>query len=165
MSRCPRVLLAIAVVAVHGCEVGSTTAAETAVQPEKVAVVQDPDLTDPLGRAVAASAARVAPGWNKVDKLWRGELRSREALGFLAVLPYGRCYRFVGAGGAAITDFDLVLLDPNGVEIQRDVAQDSAPILGVDASICPEYPGAYRIEARPRTGTGPIAIGLYRDPR
>jgi hypothetical protein len=114
---------------------------------------------------VAQAAARVAPGWTKIDKLWRGELRSREALGFLAVLPYGHCYRFVGTGDPSVSDFDLVLLDPRGVEVQRDVTRDGAPVLGVDASICPEEAGAYRIEARPRTGTGAIAIGLYRDPR
>lgn len=122
----------------------------------------DPDLQDALGQAVNDAAARHAPGWEKLDKLWRGQLGTRERQDFMAVLVYGHCYRFIGVGGAGVSDLDLALFDPHGVEAQRDVTQESTAVLGVDSAICPIEPGAYRIGARVRDGAGAFAIGLYR---
>ncbi len=127
------------------------------------ALPPDPDLADPLGQAVADAAHHGAPDWQKQDKLWRGQLGVRERQGFLAVLVYGHCYRFIGVGGPGVGDLELALFDPRGVEMQRDVTQDATAVLGVDSGICPSEPGAYRIELRMREGSGSFALGLFRD--
>jgi hypothetical protein len=155
---------ALACVTVSGCKEDRMREEAARMAAERAAVTAaDRDLQDPLGHSVAQAALSAADGFVKVDKLWRGELAPKERRAFLAVLPYGHCYRFVAAGGPGVTDLDLALIDPNGVELQRDVTQDSTPALGRDASICPVEPGAYRVEARMRGGEGTFAIGLYRD--
>jgi hypothetical protein len=138
---------------------------EAEAQAEQVAKAAnaDPELQDPLGQSVRDAAREHAAGFIKMEHLWRGELATRERRAFLAVLPYGHCYRFVAAGGTGVEDLDLALFDPNGVEVQRDVTQESSAVIGEQASLCPVEPGAYRIEARMRSGAGPFAIGLYRD--
>ncbi len=123
----------------------------------------DPDLADPLGQAMAETAQSEASGWEKVGKLWRGKLAARERQAFLSVLTYGHCYRFIGVGAGSVVDLDLALLDPNNVEVQRDVTEGAVTVLGKTVALCPADPGAYRIEARMRSGAGDFAIGLYRD--
>jgi hypothetical protein len=128
-----------------------------------LATSQDPDLADPLGQAIVVSAKSDAPGWHKVDHLFRGSLEERGKQAFLVVLPYGHCYRFLAVGGEQVRDLDLVLFDANGAETLRDVTQSATPALGVSSGICPEEPSAMRVEARMRHGHGSFAIGLFRD--
>ncbi len=121
----------------------------------------DPDLADPLGRAIAKLAGERARGFTKADKLMRGTLEARGRQGFLAVHTYGKCYRFIASGGPGVVDLDLVPLDPNGVEILRDTNEGAAAIVSESSPICPEDAGAYRIEARMRSGDGTFAIARY----
>jgi hypothetical protein len=127
------------------------------------AAKRDPELADALGQAIVDVAERDAPGWVKVDKLWRGTLDERARQGFLVVLTYGHCYRFVGVTENADSDLDLLLFDANGVEKQRDVTQGASAMLGAAAAICPSDPSAVRIEARMRHGRGAFAIALLRN--
>jgi len=128
------------------------------------AAKHDPDLADPLGQAIIELAQVEAVGWVKEGPLLRGALEDRARQGFLVVLKYGHCYRFLGVAGAEVRDLDLLLFDANGMEVQRDVTQSATPVLGASASICPADPIAVRIEARMRNGSGPFAIALLRDP-
>ena len=127
------------------------------------AAAQDPEFSDPLGRAIADAARVEARGWVKEGKFMRGTLEERGRQAFLVVLRYGHCYRFIGTAQDA-NDMDLLLFDANGVETQRDVTQSATPILGASASICPTEPSAVRIEARMRAGRGAFAIALFHDP-
>jgi hypothetical protein len=124
----------------------------------------DPELGDALGQAIVELAQHAAPGWVKEGKLLRGSLEERGRQGFLVVLTYGHCYRFLGVTDHESSDLDLLLYDANGVEKQRDVTQEPTAALGVDASICPGEPSAMRIEARMRHGRGAFAIALLRNP-
>ncbi len=124
----------------------------------------DPELEDGLGRVIARLQSEIAPSWVRFEKPFRGELRARERQSFLVVLKYGHCYRVIGAGGAGVTDLDLVLLDSNGVEVQRDVTRDATPTIGVKASLCPGDAGAYRIDVRMAEGQGPFVAAVFRDP-
>ena len=45
-----------------------------------------------------------------------GSLRQGERSDHLLVLEAGRCYRVVGVGGDGVTDMDLFLYDPAGVQ-------------------------------------------------
>jgi hypothetical protein len=121
----------------------------------------DPDLGDPLGASVIAHAREHAAGFTKAGKLFRGDLEAKDRQGFLAVLTYGKCYRFIGSGGPGVEDLELVLLDSNGVEMQRDTVQGPQAVVGETSSVCPFDAGAYRIEARMRAGHGAFAIGVY----
>jgi hypothetical protein len=128
------------------------------------AAKQDPELGDALGQAIVDLAQRSAPGWVKEGKLLRGSLEERARQGFLVVLTYGHCYRFLAVTDNESNDLDLLLYDANGVERQRDVSQAPTAALGVDASLCPGEPSAMRVEARMRHGRGPFAIALLRNP-
>lgn len=139
------------------CEQASVEAPTPPPAPQ----AKDPDLEDPLGRAIAKLADAHARGFTKQEKLMRGTLEARGRQGFLAVLTYGKCYRLLASGGPGVVDLDLVLLDPNGVEILRDTTEEPTAIVSESSPICPEEAGAYRIEARARSGEGPFAIGLY----
>src|SRR5262245_3859340 len=90
---------------------GAQDASANAPANKPVAEKPDPDLMDALGQSIASLAEREAVGYTKVGRLWRGELAARERRGFLAVLVYGHCYRFLAVGGAGVSDLDLALLD------------------------------------------------------
>jgi hypothetical protein len=134
-----------------------------AVAAFEAAAHSDPDLADPLGRAIVELAQQDAAGWVKAGKLFRGTLPARGRQSFLVVLPYGHCYRFLGVS-EAMSDLDLLLFDDAGVELQRDVTQSPTAMLGASAALCPQEPLELRIEARARHGDGPFAIGLFHDP-
>ena len=127
------------------------------------AAEHDPDLADPLGRAIVELAQQDSPGWVKDGKLFRGTLPARAKQSFLVVLPYGHCYRFLAAS-ETMADLDLLLYDNTGVELQRDVTQSPTAALGIAAALCPSDAVSLRIEARARHGDGPFAIGLFHDP-
>jgi len=127
-----------------------------------VTLASDPELADPLGKALLSQVEEHAHGWIKHEKLYRGTLVERGRQAFLAVLPYGHCYRVLGVGGPGIRDLDLAMFDANNVEIARDVTEDPNPGLGVGASICPGDASAYRIEARMRSGRGDFVLGVFR---
>jgi hypothetical protein len=99
----------------------------------------------------------------KQDKLFRGTLAERARQSYLAVLPYGYCYRFIGTGGPGVGDLDLALHDANGVEVQRDVTDDPTPIIGAAASVCPLEASSFRLEVRMRRGAGDFVVGLFHD--
>lgn len=130
---------------------------------QRAELARDPELADPLGQLLLERANERAPGWVKLDHVLRGSLAERGRQAFLAVLPFGRCYRFLAGSGAGVIDLDLALFDANGVEISRDVTEDATPELGISASICPGEASQYRIEARKRRGHGDFAIGVFRN--
>jgi hypothetical protein len=145
---------------------GADRRAEKQAQDEAAfaaAAKRDPELSDSLGQAIIDLAQRDAAGWVKEGKLLRGSLEERGRQSFLVVLKYGHCYRFLGVTDNEASDLDLLLLDPNGVEKQRDVTQGPSATLGVDASICPAEASAVRIEGRMRHGRGPFAIAVLHN--
>jgi hypothetical protein len=66
----------------------------------------------------------------------------------------GRCFVAVARGDTAITDLDVLLFDPRGAEIARDLGEGAEPRL----EFCPETRGQYVFEARVFDGAG--AVGL-----
>jgi hypothetical protein len=126
------------------------------------AAQNDPDLADPLGRAMVEHARLEAPGWVKEGSLFRGTLTARGRQSFLVVLKYGHCYRFLGVG-PGYADLDLVLYDDANVELQRDATQSGTPVLGSSAALCPPEGLALRLEVRARQGQGEFAVGLFHD--
>ena len=157
-----RMSLAVAALACGACGESSDERQAAAARERTAALANDPELADPLGRALVSQVEEHAPGWVKHERLFRGTLVERGRQSFLAVLPYGHCYRVFGAGSSGVADLDLAMFDSNGVEIARDVTADTAPGLGLGASICPTDAGQYRLEVRARRGHGDYAVGIFR---
>lgn len=131
--------------------------------PEEVAVADGTANASLAGR-VEQLAARHARGWDPGELRVEGDLADRERRSSMAVLRYGRCYRFIGAGGPGLEDLDLVLYDSNNVPVQRDVSQDGLPILGLQAHICPHTTATYRLEVSAYAGSGPFFVRSFESP-
>ena len=162
LERLATLLSASVAIACGACGESSAEREAAAVRERVSALAKDPELADPLGRALFDQVEQHAPGWVKYERLYRGTLAERGRKAYLAVLPYGHCYRVLGAGAGGVSDLDLTMFDSNNVEIARDVTADAAPALGVGASICPADASAYRIEVRMRRGHGDYAFGIFR---
>jgi hypothetical protein len=146
-----------------GCGESAADRSAAAKAQQAAELARDPDFADPLGQLLLQRANERASGWVKHDRVLRGTLTERGRQSFLSVLPFGRCYRFLAVSGAGAIDLDLALFDGNGVEVSRDVTEDSTPDLGIAASICPGEASQYRVEARMRRGHGDFALGVFRN--
>ncbi len=113
---------------------------------------------------VAGMAKRYAQALVVDGPLLQGELRQGAHRDFLLVLRGGSCYRVLGAAGEGVEDLDLLLYDPNGVEVQQDPQQDRFPVLGLQSELCPPVSGAYRLQTLMYRGAGPYALRVYRTP-
>lgn len=104
-----------------------------------------------LAQAMTALRARgfAVVGEPRFDSLTAGE-RVRQAADF----EPGRCFVAVARGDTAITDLDVLLYDPRGAEIARDLGEGAEPRL----EFCPATRGQYVFEARVFDGAG--AVGL-----
>lgn len=106
-----------------------------------------------------SAAGMIAHGTPLAGKLAQGERSDH-----LLVLEAGRCYRVVGVAGPGVTDMDLFLYDPAGVQRNQDASQDRYPMLGKPIEICPVIAGAYRLQVQMYEGGGEFAVGVYRTP-
>jgi hypothetical protein len=113
---------------------------------------------------VPLHAKRYAHGFSAEGPIVKGTLVQGARSDHLVVLKAGHCYRVVGAAEATVTDMDLFLYDPDGVQTHQDPGQDRFPVLGMQSEICPERGGAYRVQVHMYEGGGAFAFGLYRSP-
>ncbi|HEY8535452.1 MAG TPA: hypothetical protein VIL25_03350, partial [Vicinamibacterales bacterium] len=90
-----------------------------------------------------------------------GQLGTGETRNFGIQLEGGRCYAILAVGDSGVRDLDLLLLDPSGREVDRDLAQDARPTVRV----CPERSGAYTMQVRMTDGAGSYVYAAYRWPR
>ena len=92
----------------------------------------------------------------------RGRLDQGSKRDHMTVLSAGHCFKIVGTGGPDVQDLDLLLFDPNLVQIQRDVGHDPVPVIGQQSPLCPTLSGVYRLQARMVKGEGEYAIQVSR---
>lgn len=116
---------------------------------------------DALGKQLSRAAQELAPALVLHSAVFRDRIARGGRRDFLTVLVAEHCYRILGVGDASVADLDLVLFDPNGVQVRRDLDQSPRATLGVDAELCPFEPGAYRLEARMTAGEGEVLVGVY----
>lgn len=102
-----------------------------------------------------------ARGYESYGETARGQLGASESRDFPISLEGGKCYAVLAVGDSGVRDLDLLLLDPRGREIDRDVEQDARPIVRV----CPERSGDYAIRVRMANGEGAFVYAPYRWPR
>ena len=109
-------------------------------------------------------AKRYAKGFVAEGSIVKGTLTQGGRSDHLLVLKAGHCYRVVGAAEESVADMDLLLYDPNGVQINQDSGTDRFPVLGLSSEVCPPQGGAYRVQVYMYQGGGAFAFGLYRSP-
>ncbi len=102
-----------------------------------------------------------ARGYASYGETSRGQLGEGESRDFPISLEGGKCYAVFAVGDGGVRDLDLLLLDPRGREIDRDIEQDARPIVRV----CPERSGDYAIRVRMANGQGAFVYSPYRWPR
>jgi len=153
-----RSLLAAAVVAAV-----ATGCGDDAPKPPEKAPVQDPVAPgDVLGQEMQRRAGQFAEGMTPATPMFRGSLDNGGTQDYQAVLQGGRCFKILGVGSEGVSDLDLFLFDPNGVQVQQDTATDNYPVLGLTDPICPEQAGAYRVQVKMYAGSGEFAVRVYQ---
>lgn len=147
------------------CEHGGGDADDAPSAAAPAATPSTPEAPPPppgtLERILYDKAQKYAAGLPPLGGAIEGTLEAGEHRDQLLVLDYGKCYRVVGVGGPEAEDLDLVLYDPDNVQVQRDLAQDPYPVLGEQAEICPPMAGAYRLQVTMFKGRGRYLVRAY----
>lgn len=117
---------------------------------------------DTIGREMRTRAQQFAQGMTPATPLFRGTLETGATRDYQAILQGGRCFKILGVGGDGVTDLDLFLFDPNGVQVQQDTATDNYPVLGLTHPICPNEPGSYRVQVKMFAGQGDFGVRVYQ---
>jgi hypothetical protein len=112
-------------------------------------------------QALSRVAKKHADGWEPAGPPIHGTLRQGTRSDHLLVLRGAHCYRVLAVAADGVSDLDLLLFDPNGVQVQQDPAQDRFPTLGMQTEICPVVGGAYRLQAVMYKGSGAFAARAY----
>lgn len=163
-------IAAAAALAWAGCgEQPSSSAAQQIVSSDEGAGDPNaPEATEPtaasLDEMLALKAKKYAKDWKSEGPTIHGELREGGHSDHLLVMRAGFCYRVVGVAGDGVEDFDLLLFDSNGVQVQQDPAQDRFPVLGQHSEICPTASAQYRLQAVMYKGSGAFVLGVYKTP-
>lgn len=118
-------------------------------------------VSDVILAGMHAQARRFAGGMVVATPMFRGSLVNGATQDFQAILQPAHCFKIVGVGGPTVKDLDLLLFDPNGVQVQQDTATDSYPVLGLHQPICPTSPGAYRVQVRMYKGAGDFGVQVF----
>lgn len=135
------------------------------VAPPKVDPLAPPTAPgDVVAITMQRRAQMVAAGMTPATPIFRGTLAQSGVQDFQAVLQPGKCFKIIGVGGMSVRDLDLKLFDPNGVQLQQDVATDSYPALGVESPICPTTAGTYRVQVQMYQGNGEFGVQVFQTP-
>ena len=118
-------------------------------------------ISDVILAGMHDQAKRFAGGMVVATRMFRGSLVNGATQDFQAILQPAHCFKIVGVGGPTVKDLDLLLFDPNGVQVQQDTATDSYPVLGLHQPICPTSPGAYRVQVRMYKGAGDFGVQVF----
>ena len=102
-----------------------------------------------------------ARGYEGMGDPTRGSLSESETRDFSVSLEGGKCYAILAVGDNGVRDLDLILSDPRGRQIDRDVEEDPRPIVRV----CPEQTGDYTMQIKMFSGAGNFVYAPYRWPR
>lgn len=124
----------------------------------------DPADTGDLTAAISRLAQRYAGGWTAASTAFEGELAQGQHQDFQLVLGSAHCYRVLGVAEPTLSDVDLLLFDPSGLQVQQDQGGDRFPIVGQSFPVCPPQAGAYRLQVQAREGGGRIRVQAFHTP-
>ncbi len=152
-TRGPRAALAIAALGL----LAACGEREAARAPEPLPPPADA-LEATIRERAAVDAERMVPS----SDVFRGELAAGERRDHTAIMRRGACYKVLGAGGAGVTDLDILVYDDANVLLQRDGTGSATPVIGRERAICPQdESGAYRVEVRMAEGAGAYAVQAW----
>lgn len=117
---------------------------------------------DPVGAALHRQVVEHGLDFEEVATTVGGELDPGQAHTLPLVLIGTYCYRVFAQGGAGVEDLGLVLVDPNGVPMQRDSEVGPSASLGLVDAICPYAAGRYTLEVQAVRGGGAYAFRVFR---
>lgn len=102
-----------------------------------------------------------ARGYEPYGDPTRGEMEQEATRDFDIQLEGGRCYAILAVGDNGVRDLDVLLMNPAGQELDRDIEADPRPIVRV----CPTDSGQFRMRVRMFRGSGHFVYAPYRWPR
>jgi hypothetical protein len=106
-------------------------------------------------------ADMLARGYRGYGDSTRGKLAQGDRRDFSIQLEGGKCYAILAVGDNTVRDLDLVLLDPDGRALDRDVEAHARPIVRV----CPERSGKFTMRVEMTRGGGDFVYAPYHWPR
>jgi len=112
---------------------------------------------DTLSLAVDQQASVNAPGYQRVGAVYRGAGVEGSRSDWYLPLEGGRCYMFIGAGGAGIGKLYLYLWGPDN----RRAADRRTPVPLAVMPFCAPYSGSYHVQAKIDDGAGEYRLGVY----
>lgn len=102
-----------------------------------------------------------ARGYEGYGESSRGQLSEGERRDFAISLEGGKCYAVLAVGDNGVRDLDLILMDANDRELDRDVETDARPVVRV----CPRESGDFKMRVQMYRGAGNFIYAAYRWPR
>jgi hypothetical protein len=102
-----------------------------------------------------------ARGYQSHGEPSRGTLQQGQTQDFAIHLEGGKCYAILAVGDDGVRDLDLILLDARGNKLDRDMENDSRPIVRV----CPGESNEFTMRVRMSRGSGKFVYAPYRWPR
>ena len=112
---------------------------------------------DPLAAMVKQLSTQVAPGYVPVGELFRGAGSKNSHTDWTVALGQGRCYTFIGLGGAGVEQLSLYAWDPSGKRVADRRSNNSQSVMG----ICATMPGPYHLQGKIEKGAGEYRMGVY----
>jgi hypothetical protein len=131
--------------------------------PAPIVVIPPPPPGEPdpgpdvLSLAVDQQSGVSAPGYQRLGAIYRGAGSDGSRSDWYLPLEAGRCYMFIGAGGAGIGRLYLYLWGPDG----RRVTERRNPSPLTVMPFCAPYPGSYHMQAKIGEGAGEYRVGVY----
>jgi hypothetical protein len=122
--------------------------------PPPTATGAAPTPPQDLGLVCDEEAKSAAAGAARVGNHFAGNADETD---WYAQLDADKCYWFIGAGGAGITELWLYLWDPKDKRIAANKSESNKVVVGH----CPTVAGMYHFQAKIGSGSGEYKVGVY----
>jgi hypothetical protein len=112
---------------------------------------------DPLSAAVDDQARTAAPGQRRVSPIFAGAGNKGQHGDWQVPLEAGRCYTFIGIGGAGVVSLAQYLWDPVGKRVTDMKTKSPLNVM----PFCPTLAGPYHLQAKVDKGGGEFRAAVY----
>lgn len=102
-----------------------------------------------------------ARGYQQYGDRSNGQLTEGQTRDFTLNLEGGKCYAILAVGDGGVRDLDLIVSNPRGQAVDRDMEAGARPVVRA----CPDSTGDYRIQVSMAQGQGNFVYQAYRWPR
>lgn len=116
---------------------------------------------DTQARYAAADASLSRENFTRASDPIGLILEQRQERLFPLNLSASACYAFATFGGAGTSDTDVFVVDGSGAELQSDASAARDALL----RFCPPSDGTYQLRTRLYTGSGPVFVAGWVQPR